>query len=89
MATPMSARLSAGASFTPSPVTATTSPLACSAVTTRSFCAGVARAKITGPDDLRSSASSSRSSSSPLTIRTCSSGATNPTRRAMLSAVTP
>ena len=45
IATPMSACLSAGASFTPSPVIATTWPQACSACTRRSFCSGATRAK--------------------------------------------
>jgi hypothetical protein len=45
MATPMSARLSAGASFTPSPVIATAAPPACSASTRRSLCSGSVRAK--------------------------------------------
>ena len=45
MATPMSACLSAGASFTPSPVMATMCPRACSARTSRSFCSGATRAK--------------------------------------------
>ena len=44
MAMPMSAALSAGASFTPSPVIATTSPRACSAATIRSLCSGATRA---------------------------------------------
>ena len=44
IAMPMSAFLSAGASLTPSPVIATTWPLFCSAVTTRSLCAGETRA---------------------------------------------
>jgi hypothetical protein len=43
MATPMSARRSAGASFTPSPVMATTSPQAWSAWAMRSFCSGATR----------------------------------------------
>jgi hypothetical protein len=43
IATPMSARLSAGASLTPSPVMATTSPLRCSARTSRSLCSGPPR----------------------------------------------
>jgi hypothetical protein len=75
MATPMSACLSAGASLTPSPVTATTSPRAWSAATTRSFCAGVARAKITGPATTsRRSSSPIVSSSAPLTMRSDVSG---------------
>ena len=44
MATPMSARLSAGASFTPSPVMATTSPQLCHALTMRTLCSGDTRA---------------------------------------------
>ncbi len=44
IATPMSARLSAGASLTPSPVIATNSPRRCSASTMRIFCAGSTRA---------------------------------------------
>ncbi|GBE03730.1 hypothetical protein BMS3Abin09_00648 [bacterium BMS3Abin09] len=40
IATPMSALLSAGASFTPSPVIATNSPLSCRAFTIFIFCAG-------------------------------------------------
>ena len=44
MATPMSARLSAGASFTPSPVIATICRLAWIALTRRSLCSGLARA---------------------------------------------
>ncbi len=44
MATPMSARFSAGASFTPSPVIATKWPLSWSASTIWSFCAGATRA---------------------------------------------
>ena len=44
IATPMSARRSAGASLTPSPVMATIWPCACSAVTIRSLCSGETRA---------------------------------------------
>ena len=43
IATPMSAVRSAGASLTPSPVIATTSPASCSARAIRSFCSGVTR----------------------------------------------
>ena len=46
IAMPMSAALSAGASLTPSPVIATTSPRAFSARTMRSFCSGTTRAKM-------------------------------------------
>ena len=45
IAMPMCAALSAGASLTPSPVMATTSPFALSASTSRSFCSGTTRAK--------------------------------------------
>ena len=44
IATPMSACRSAGASLTPSPVMATTSPRDCSACTSRSLCSGATRA---------------------------------------------
>jgi hypothetical protein len=44
IATPMSAALSAGASFTPSPVIATVAPPLCSAFTMRSLCSGLTRA---------------------------------------------
>ena len=46
IATPMSLAFSAGASFTPSPVTATVlSPLALVCSTILNFCSGVVRAK--------------------------------------------
>ena len=44
MATPISARLSAGASLTPSPVMATISPFAWSELTMSSLCSGATRA---------------------------------------------
>ena len=44
MAMPMSAFFSAGASFTPSPVIATTAPSRRSASTMRSLCSGLTRA---------------------------------------------
>src|SRR5689334_17967595 len=43
IAMPMCAAFSAGASFTPSPVIATTSPFAFNASTSRSFCSGTTR----------------------------------------------
>ena len=58
IAMPMSAALSAGASFTPSPVIATTSPRALSARTMRSFCSGTTRAK-TFTSSMRCASSSS------------------------------
>ena len=67
MATPTSARFRAGASFTPSPVMATTSPLACRACTRRSLCSGLARAKTsTSVTTWRKAASSSSSISAPV-----------------------
>ena len=70
IATPTSARASAGASLTPSPVIATTSPRACSASTMRSFCAGCTRAKTAMRGSAsRRSASPMRSSSRPSTAR--------------------
>jgi hypothetical protein len=60
IATPTSARASAGASFTPSPVMATTRPSAWNASTILSFCAGCTRAKTEIRDSReRSSASDS------------------------------
>jgi hypothetical protein len=46
IATPICAAFSEGASFTPSPVIPTTCPAAFNAVTMRSFCSGMMRAKI-------------------------------------------
>jgi hypothetical protein len=43
---PISAFFNAGASFTPSPVIATTSPLLCSAAMILSLCSGLVRAKM-------------------------------------------
>ena len=45
IAIPMSAFFSAGASFTPSPVIATTWPKDCKIFTMRSLCSGIVRAK--------------------------------------------
>ena len=64
MATPTSARLSAGASLTPSPVIATTWPSSCSACTRRSLCSGLARANTSTSIATRRSAASSISASS-------------------------
>ena len=67
MAMPMSAALSAGASFTPSPVIATTCPSACSARTIASFCSGSMRANTRAPATaLRSISPSSTRSSRPV-----------------------
>ncbi|VVC03207.1 Uncharacterised protein [Candidatus Burarchaeum australiense] len=64
MDTPMSARFSAGASFTPSPVTAITSPLRFSAFTMRSLCSGETAAKTRALLTRTASSSSPRASSS-------------------------
>ena len=92
MATPMSAFLSAGASFTPSPVTATIMPRPLSAVTTSILCSGATLAKMTSWSFCSSSwsvASSMPSRSTPVMTRTCLSPRTIPMRRAMASAVSP
>ncbi len=71
IATPTFARLSAGASLTPSPVIATTSPLACSACTRRSLCSGLALAKISTSVTTSVRRASSRCSiSAPVSTRT-------------------
>ena len=60
----MCAALSAGASLTPSPVIATTSPAALSARTSRSFCSGTTRAKTSHRGDARRERPRRRSASS-------------------------
>mmetsp|Transcript_10395 Transcript_10395/g.33012 ORF Transcript_10395/g.33012 Transcript_10395/m.33012 type:complete len:237 (-) Transcript_10395:1933-2643(-) len=92
MATPMSASLSAGASFTPSPVMATTSPSSLSSRTSFCLWMGSARENTRAPmPDSTSSCSSwgSAKKSRPVNdLRdTSSSGANSPMSRAMLSAV--
>ena len=49
IAIPISACFNAGASLTPSPVEATTSPFAWQFLTIRYFCSGATRAKMTSP----------------------------------------
>jgi len=67
MAMPMCAAFSAGASFTPSPVMATTSPPAFRACTSLSFCCGITRAKtLVRSARSRSAASSIASMSAPV-----------------------
>ena len=84
IAMPMCAAFSAGASFTPSPVIATTSPLALSASTSRSFCSGTTRAKMPVVfTQARSSASDIASRSAPV----MTASARRPTWRPMLRAV--
>ena len=66
IATPMWAAFSAGASLTPSPVIATTSPAARKACTTRSLCSGRTRQNTwVTASRARSASSSSEASSSP------------------------
>ena len=85
MAMPTSAALSAGASLTPSPVIATTSPRARSRRTRRSLCSGLRRAhRSTWRSRAASAASSSASSSAP--VRVCGRS-DSPTWRAMARAV--
>ena len=70
IATPISACLSEAASLTPSPVMATTSPLDCRALTTRTLCSGETRAQT--PISSMCSASSASlywSNSAPVTTR--------------------
>jgi len=69
IAMPTSAHLSAGASFTPSPVTATISPLCCRACTMRIFWSAAVRAKISPGSSSSScrSVSDMRRSRSPVT----------------------
>ena len=86
MAQPMSAAFRAGASFTPSPVMATTWPRFCKALTMRVLCSGATRAKT----DVRSAARSSsswliRSSSAP--VRILSPGRLRSRARATAAAV--
>ncbi|MNT53599.1 hypothetical protein D3C72_1906910 [compost metagenome] len=70
---PMSAARSAGASLMPSPMKPTTWPLACSACTMRSLCAGVSLANTWRiSTTCRSSASFMRSTSWPSTMRPAS-----------------
>ncbi len=101
MATPMLAARSAGASFTPSPVTATNSPAPCSARTTRSLADGVARPTTLSEDRRAPRAVSERPSSVAPSMAVPSSAApraaapsapccragTSPMRWAMIQAV--
>ncbi len=85
MATPTSARFSAGASLTPSPVIAITEPSDCSASTSRSLCSGLVRAKtLAARASAARRASSIASRSRPVTVRASSD---RPSCRAMARAV--
>ena len=84
IATATSAPWSAGASFTPSPVTATIRWSARAARTRRSFCSGVDRATTWRSDSSAASRTSSQpATSSPVTIRSAS----RPASRAIVAAV--
>ena len=86
IATPMSADFSAGASFTPSPVIATTLPSACRASTIFSLCSGATRAYTEVSRTVsRHPCASSLLSSSP--VRACAPGSTMPRSAAILAAV--
>ncbi len=86
IAMPMLARRSAGASLTPSPVTATKCPLACAADTSASFCSGVARANTRAcPITARSCSGVASASCAPCT--TSDSSLAMPSSRAIASAV--
>ena len=84
MATPMSASFSASASFTPSPVMATTCPLDCNAPTIARFCCGVTR-----PNTVCCSSTSASSSWSSGSSRASNPASTsgNPTRAATAATV--
>ncbi len=86
MATPMLARLSAGASFTPSPVIATTWSCALKASTMRVLCCGETRQQ-TSSRSARAASSSSESLSISAPVSTSPSGVRSPMSRAMASAV--
>jgi hypothetical protein len=92
MATPISARRSAGASLTPSPVMATTWPFARSASEMRSLDSGELRAKTaSAPESSSASRSGSlmASSSVPVTTRIPPGPVPIPTWRAIAAAVSP
>ena len=82
----MSAALSAGASFTPSPVIATTKPPACSSRTMRSLNSGVVRAKTVCERIARRRSGSSIASSS-LSVTALSRSPQMPMLRATATAV--
>ena len=87
MATPMSADLTAGASFTPSPVMATMLPWRCKDSTILSLCSGATRAYTDTSDVALSSAASSGSWSSWSPVRALPSLAMMPRSEAMRAAV--
>src|SRR5215207_6796877 len=86
MATPMSALLRAGASFTPSPVIATMFPSACRPSTICSLCSGATRA-YTERDRTISRAPASPAASSSIPVTAPSRGGMMPSSAAMRAAV--
>ena len=87
IAMPTLARVSAGASFTPSPVIATTSPCACSARTMRILCSGLVRAYTSTSRTTALSWSCESASSSAPVSTAASSPSTRPISRAIAIAV--
>ena len=86
MAIPTLACFKAGASLTPSPVIATTWPLACSAFTKRSLCSGATRAKtFVVAAASRRAAASSFASCAP--VKPLSPGRSSPSCAPIASAV--
>ena len=84
MAMPICAAFSDGASFTPSPVMATISPFAFSAVTIRSFCSGMIRANTV---TVRTRSANCLSSIFERSVPVRISSASRPAWRAMARAV--
>ena len=90
IATPMSARRSAGASLTPSPVMATTWPMRAQRVGDAQLgLRRAAREHHLGPQPSSSSSSRSVIASSSVPLTTCIPPAPMPTRRAIVAAVSP
>ncbi len=89
IATPMSAFFRAGASFTPSPVTATTCPSSCITLTTRSLCSGAALANTTSLLSASFKEALSIVSNSTPEIMRGRAERRMPILRAILSAVSP
>ncbi len=86
IATPICAAWSAGASFTPSPVIATTWPCCCNLSTMRCLCSGATRAKTETLSSAASNSSSLRCATSPPVIASPPSSKM-PTSRAMAAPV--
>ena len=87
IATPMSARFRAGASLTPSPVMATTSPCSCSASTIRSLCSGLTRGRTRRPPARRAPGRPRPSPRAPAPATARAPPATMPSSTAIAAAV--